>query len=173
MTEKPFTRIDLERAGAYGIVVRKWREGWMIADAGAPDSEEYLETGSIPAVLAEYEKQGFTVEMASAAKGRALRGKITRVDVILEGEFWHVRKYPYGWTAKTRPIEVKQFSQVEADAAIEWLRKNNWTLFEFPGGVRAFCGTPYPVRDRAAIVFLRRKFQAERKHFNYDLAFCF
>lgn len=174
MTDKPFTRIDMERAGAHDVIIRKWREGWKIDDAGVPNVEDYVTEGSIAAMLAEYEKAGWTVEMASAGKGRALRGKITRVDVMLDGETWRVRKYPYGWTAKTRPIETREFgTKEEAEVAIQWLRENNWTMFEFPGGARAFRGTPYPVRDRTAILSLRRKFQEERRNFSFDLAFCF
>ncbi len=104
--DKKITRIDMERIGASAVIVRKWYEGWHQNDAGSPDIEDFIESGSISYTLAEYEKQGYTVEMASQSKGRALRGKITRVDIILEGETWVMKKYPYGWTAKTRPIET-------------------------------------------------------------------
>ena len=171
--DKKITRIDMERIGASAVMVRKWYEGWHQNDAGAPDIEEFVESGSISYMLAEYEKQGYTVEMASQSKGRALRGKITRVDIILEGETWVMKKYPYGWTAKTRPIETKRFNHEEAQIAIQWLKDNRWVVLEWPGGARAWKGRPMPVRDRHAIQVMRRKFDEQKINFSYNLALYF
>lgn len=167
------TRIDLEACGARGVLVRKWYEGFDAYDAGPCDIEDYLDEASIPALLAGFEKEGFTVEMASRSKGRALRGKITRMDILLDGDVWRLKKFPHGWTARTRPIQEKTFSHDEAQVAIQWLKDNNWTIFEWPGGVRAFRGRPYPVRDRAAILSLRRKFDEQGVNKNWDLAYSF
>jgi len=166
-------RVDLERVGASSLIVRTWNEGYSAWDAGQADNEDFLDTGSIQDILAGYEKQGFVVWMASAGQGRALRGVTTRVDIILTGESWVMKKYPYGWSAKTPAIETKHFNQVEADAAIQWLKQNKWTVLEWPGGFRAFKGKPMPVRDKYAIMSLRRKYEQERINFNYDLAFYF
>ena len=166
-------RIDLERVGANGLIVRKWNEGYSAWDAGQADSEDFLDGGSIQDMLSDYEKQGFTVWMASARLGRALRGVTTRIDIILTGDAWVMEKFPFGWSAKTPAIEKKRFNQVEADAAVKWLKENKWTVLEWPGGFRAFKGKPMPVRDKYAIMSLRRKYDQERIHFNYDLALYF
>jgi len=171
--EKRIERIDLERVGATGIFVRKWYAGYNTDDAGAPDMEDYLQQGSIQFILAEYEKEGSTVEMASLGKGRALRGPIVRVDILFNGEKWILSKYPKGWTARTRPIESKIVTDVECEAAITWLKLKEWTLIQWEGGYRAFKGEAKPVRDRAAILALRRKFQEQHVNYRYDLALYF
>lgn len=170
---KSITRIDLERCGAYGVMVRSWQEGWRLDDAGAPNTEEYIMQGSIANMLADYEKQGFAVWMMNAGKGRALRGKITRVDVLLTDDTWTLKKFCFGWHASTPPIEKKAIDTQTAKDVIQWLKDNKWTLFEFPGGARAFLGKPYPVRNRSGILALRRRFEAEQKNYNWDLAYCF
>lgn len=170
---KRITRIDLERCGAYGVMIRQWYEGWNVEDAGAPHIEDYVMQGSISAMLAEYEKQGFAVSMATAGKGRALRGKITRVDVILNGETWTLKKFCYGWKASTPAIETKELDNETAQQVIQWLKDNNWNLFEFPCGARGFLGKPYPVHDRRTILSLRKKYEAQGIHHNWNLAFCF
>lgn len=167
------TRIDLERVGANSLIVRKWNEGYSAWDAGQPDEEDFLDGGSIQEMLSGYEKQGFTVWMATAGKGRALRGLTTRVDIILEVDQWVMRKYPLGWSAKTPAIETKRFNQVEADAAVQWLRENKWTVLEWPGGFRGFKGKPMPVRDKYAIMSLRRKADVNHQLMQWDLAFYF
>jgi len=175
MMDKRVTRVDLERVGATGILVRQWFGGWNQDDAGAPDIEDYIETGSIAPLLAQYEQAGFTVEMAHAGAGRALRGPVTRVDILHEevSGTWRIRKFPYGWTAKTRPIHEKHVTQAEVQAALQWLRDNKWNLREWPGGYRAFRGSPKPVRDRATILSMRRKATEQRSNMNWDFAFDF
>ena len=51
------TRIDSELTVQSSVMVRKWYAGYNIHDAGPANSEEFLENVSIPALLAEYEKQ--------------------------------------------------------------------------------------------------------------------
>ena len=51
MMDKRVTRVDLDRVGATGILVRQWFGGWNQDDAGAPDIEDYIETGSITPVV--------------------------------------------------------------------------------------------------------------------------
>ena len=170
---KQIARVDIERVGAQALIVQKWYEGYTAWDAGQPDIEDFLDTGSIQNILADLEAQGFTVWMASAGKGRALRGAATRVDIILEGDAWVMRKFPYGWSAKTPVIETKRFNQVQADAAIQWLREKRWTVLEWPGGFRAFKGKPMPVRDRFAIMSLRRKASENHENTMWDFAYYF
>ena len=170
--DKPTTRIDLERVGTTGIMVRKWFQGWQQDGSTPADSEEYID-GSIPALLAEYEKAGFVVWMAYGGVGRALRGSITRVDIIHDGQAWNMRKYCYGWSAKTPPIESKIVKDIECEAAVEWLKQNQWTLIQWEGGYRAFRGEAKPVRDRAGILALRRKFEEQHVNYRYDLAVYF
>ena len=170
MEQTPVHRIDLERAGTNGIMVRKWNQGWRNDGSTPADSEEYLE-GSIPALLAEYEKAGFVVWMASAGQGRALRGNITRVDIIHDGKAWMIKKWCYGWSAKTPAIESKPAEDLKAKAALAWLEANKWTVIECENGHRAFKGAPMPIRDRATIMQLRRK--AEAEHRDYTRDFCY
>lgn len=166
-------RVDIERVGASSLIVRTWNEGYSAWDAGQADNEDFLDSGSIQDILAKYEKQGFVVWMASAGQGRALRGATTRVDIILTGESWVMKKYPHGWSAKTPAIETKNFNQVEADAAVQWLKQNKWTVLEWPGGFRAFKGKPMPVRDKYAIMSLRRKANANHENKMWDFALYF
>jgi hypothetical protein len=170
MEQKPITRIDLERVGTSSIFVRTWTEGWK-NDGSTPASSEELIDGFIPALLSEYEKAGFVVWMASGSQGRALRGKITRVDILFDGTNWKINKYPYGWSAKTPPIESKVASEDMRAGALAWLQINQWTVMECENGHRAFKGTPYPVRDRATIQHLRRKAQEEHRNYTRDFAY--
>ena len=171
MDKRLITRIDLERVGSTGIIVRSWFQGWNRDDAGAPDSEDYIESGSIPALLAEYEKQGFCVWQASGSQGRALRGKITRVDVIEDGDMWRVRKFCFGWSAKTPPIEQKTLSNEQAESAIQWLKENNWTVYQYTDRCVAFLGKPQPIHDRGTILALRRKAESQRVNYGINFAF--
>lgn len=172
MDQKPIHRIDLERVGSTGILVSKWYSGWK-QDGSTPCDIEDLVEGSIPALLAEYEKAGFVVWMANGSQGRALRGAITRVDILNDGNAWNMRKYCYGWSAKTPPIESKVVDAKQLEAALEWFHLKEWAVLEWDGGYRAFKGDPMPVRDRAAIQALRRKFNDEHVHYSYNLALYF
>jgi len=168
------TRIDLERVGSTGIIVRSWFQGWRQPDAGTPDMEDYIESGSIPALLAEYERQGFTVEMAHASVGRALRGEITRIDFIHNDSDWIIKKFPFGWTAKTRPLlsETKP-ADFDMESALAWCESRGWTVYRWDGGARAWKGAPKPVRDRASILAMRRKALESHVHYTMDFAFYF
>lgn len=167
------TRIDLERLGSNMILIRQWREGWNRDDAGAPDREDVVENKTISTLLGEYEAQGFTVEMAHAGVGRALRGQITRIDVVLIDGAWKVRKYPFGWSARTRPIEEKTISEEQLPTIIHWFQEKGWTLREWPGGYRGFRGAPKPVRDRAGIQAMRRNAKQQQLNTRCDFAFDF
>lgn len=166
--EKNITRIDIERLGhqpTSPLTIRYWYEGWREGDAA--HYEEMIENGGrIESLLVEYEKQGFTCEMASNNQGRALRGKITRVDFLKIGPEYHIRKYPFGWSAKTRPIEDKVVAADEWNEAISWVKSNGWTVVVANGNARAFRGPAQPVHDTKTILRLRRQFP----HTQYDLA---
>ena len=170
MSDPTIHRIDLERAGTTGIFVRKWFAGWRHDGSTPCDVEDYV-TGSIPALLAEYERAGFVVWMASGAQGRALRGQITRVDLIQADNTWTMRKYPYGWSAKTPPIEKKTVVPEMKDAALLWFREKQWTIFEYQDRFTAFKGEPLPIHDKATIQHLRRKAQEQQVNFQVNFAF--
>lgn len=174
MEKRHVTRIDLERIGQSSVMVQKWFYGWQIHDAGAPDVEEFHENASIAKLLEGYEKDGFCVWMSSSQQGRALKGQITRIDVVQNGE-WEVKKYPYGWSAKTPPIEVKKMSEQEARSAIQWLKDNHWTVMEHPNwqGARAFRGKPMPVHDKFTIQSMRRKAMDKKENYTADFAYLF
>jgi hypothetical protein len=117
--------------------------------------------------------------MCDQTHGRALRGKITRIDFEIKPDRVHVKKYPFGWTAKTRPIKQYEITPEEYQADLKWLKDHGWSMREWPGGSRAFKGDPLPVRTGSTIAYMRR--QVER-HFasgqldprrQFDLAFDF
>lgn len=172
MSDTPITRIDIERVGATMLSVRQWYEGWI--EGQAPDIDE-ITSGRIEDLLDQYTKQGFACWMASNAKGRALRGKTTRIDFIRLDDGWHIRKYPYGWTAKTSPLSDETKPDTDIAQAIAWCKANGWTVREWPNGARAWKGEIKPIRDTNTIKYLRRQVNQTvgdiRRQF--DLAFDF
>jgi hypothetical protein len=177
METKPVTRIDLEQAGQGQVIIKKYFQGW--GKTSCFDMMEFEIGTSIPALLKKYEDEGFTVEMASPALGRALRGRTTRVDIIQEGDSWVISKFPFGWTAKTRPISKKTVTEQDAQEAVRWLNEHGWTVYSWDGGYRAWKGTPMPVRDSRETRYLRNKSDSEMSngehnpYFHYDLLFYF
>lgn len=163
MDERPITRIDIERIGARLLNIRQWYSGWRDDGSSPPDIDEIVEGQTIPGLLASYEKQGYTCEMCDSTHGRALRGTITRIDIIRMPDGWHSRKYPFGWTAKTRPLSDDIKSEAEIRQILEWCEAKKWTVRRWPGGARAFRGDPKPVRDRAAILAMRRRANEEMR----------
>lgn len=169
------TRIDLEQNGPLGVILKFWEKGWQPGDA--PLAADYAEGATLYAILPQLEKAGFTCEMAERTLGRALRGEITRIDFAQTATGWKVSKYPFGWTAKTRPLTCEEKPAFDLDAALAWCSANGWHIRRWPGGARAFKGSPQPVRDQAAILRLRR--QTEDAFFRgkpdgrsaYDFAF--
>lgn len=171
---KDTTRIDIETAGA-GAFVYLWDGKW---EQGSESHKSYyIETRNIPTVLKEAEDAGFTCEMCDASHGRALRGEVTRADILQEGDQWVYRTFPRGWTAKTRPLKNKLISADEAAKIIAWCKEHSWKVREFPGGVRAWKYEVMPVRDSSTIRYLRRQIDEairrghsdERR--NFDLAY--
>ncbi len=179
-----FTRIDLEQNGRYGVIVKSWEKGWQEGDP--PAKTEYLENTTVFQVLSQIDKDGsYTVEMCDENTGRALCGEITRIDFSQEGEKWTVKKFPYGWTAKTRPLSIESKpADFDLEAAFAWLQEHGWTTRRYPGGARAWKGQILPVRDDNAIRRMRgqtnRAFWAGQigdgeagSRRNYDFAFDF
>ena len=173
--KKHIARVDLESEGEW-VRISQWFEGWKLGDQPA---EQNSEKSNIYQILASYEDQGFTVEMCDSNHGRALRGEITRIDFQKTAGRWTVKKYPYGWTATTRPIS-EETKPAEWDAekeAFSWLEKNHWIVRTWPCGARAFKGEPMPIRDRLSIVRMRNRLEKEFQQGrfdnlkNYDLAF--
>jgi hypothetical protein len=159
MDETKIARIDIERLGhqpTSPLIVRYWYEGWR--DGEVADGEEmYNDGGRIESLLFKYEKLGFTCHMMDGNHGRALRGKIVRVDFVKLGDALHIQKYPYGWTANTRPIEDKVVSLAERESAISWCESRGWTVRRWPDGARAFKGPAMPVRDARTIRSMRNR----------------
>jgi hypothetical protein len=159
--DKKIARIDLEKIGANLIEVRQWYAGWRDDGSTPADIDEVVEGQTIPGLLAGYEKQGYTCEMCDKAHGRALRGAITRVDIVRLPDGWHYRKFPFGWSAKTRPLSDEIKTEAEIHEILEWCELKRWTVRRWPDGARAFRGEPKPVRDRAAILSMRRRASQE------------
>ena len=73
--------------------------------------------------------------------------------------------------------------------ALDWCKANHYTIYEWPGGARAFRGyTPWPIRSRKAMQRLRDRMEAEANAamrsdpgtwheaeslLSFDLAYCF
>jgi hypothetical protein len=171
MDKQTLARIDLERLGQTSIIRRGWFPGYDPRDAGPANVEDVLDSGSIPQMLALYEKRGYVVWMATGSQGRALAGETTRVDIVLSGDTSEIRKYCYGWSAKTPPKEKKITTEEEARAAIQWLRDNKWTLMEYADRCSAFKGRAVPIHDKPTILTMRRKALENRVNFSIDFAF--
>jgi hypothetical protein len=168
MQQKPIERIDIERVGANSLMVRKWFAGYDLHDAGSADVEDFVHNASLDRTLADYEKQGFAVWISRRGMGHAIKGPITRVDILLDDTTWTVKKYPRGWKAETKPISTSTLkTEGEVKGALQWLKENNWTVIEWEGNYRAFKGKMLPVHDAHTIRQLRRKNPNAR----YNLAF--
>jgi len=167
-TPKPITRVDLEAVGEGITRVSCWREGW--ADGSAPDVSETVE-GAIIRLLMPYEDAGFTCEMMDQFHGRALRGKTTRVDLELILGKWHYRKYPYGWTAKTRAISDVVKTEEQVAEIVAWCESNGWTVFKRDGQIRAWRGDAKPIHDKRTIMAMRRRANNDRRDFFTDFAY--
>lgn len=159
--DKKITRIDLEAITDYQTRAKMWPEGW---NEGDMPSGNIVWDGDIVQLLLELEDMGFTCEMASKELGRALRGKTTRVDLLKKADGWHYLKFPYGWTAKTRPISDEIRTEEEVNEILAWCKAHDWQVYEWTGipgtgflsGARAFKGQPMPVRDAISIKSMRR-----------------
>lgn len=135
---------------------------------GPEDSEDdtfYFEDGSIFQLCKALDDMGFVIHMdRDGQRARALRGKPTRIDILKIGQRWVVNKYPYGWTASTRPIESEtKPAEFDVGQAVEWLQAHNWTVLSWDHpqagqGYRAFKSKPEPVRDGAGIMAMRRRY---------------
>ena len=158
MNERKITRVDLEKAGT-DIVVKKWYEGW--SEGSPADITSNEPRAFLVSILMKLEKEGFTVEMADSEHGRALRGTITRVDIVSLPDGFHYRKFPFGWTARTRPMSDERKTEEEVAEIIGWCKQKGWNVREWPGGYRAFKGAPMPVRDKASILTMRRKVEQD------------
>jgi hypothetical protein len=155
MNTQKVTRIDLETAGER-VLVAQWYEGWVPT---SPCDLYDQQAGPITSLLQQYERQGHTVWMCDERTGRALCGEITRIDFIkLGGNTWQVRKYPYGWTARTHPIGVDEKpADFDLEAALVWCEQHHWQIRRWPDGARAWKGELLPVRDASAIRAMRRQ----------------
>ena len=171
---KEITRIDLEAVGE-DVMVSMWKDKWQ--EGSAPFIMEYLSKHTIIRLMMQAEDAGFSCEMCDKEHGRALRGEITRADLIQVSGKWKYSKYPRGWTAKTRPLVEREVSDEEAASILNWCKDNHWQVREFPGGARAWKYEVQPVRDSSTIQRMRRQVVA---HFDrgeidnrrqFDLAF--
>ena len=157
MTEpvKNITRIDLEQDGEHGVLVKEWYEGWQEGDK--ENAFRYEAGAVIHRLLMSIEDQGYTCEMCDHYHGRALRGQITRIDFELKAaDQIIVKKYPYGWTAKTKPLQQYTCDVKASGNPVQWCKDHGWTVREWPGGARAFRGEPLPVRTGSTIAYMRR-----------------
>jgi hypothetical protein len=169
------TRIDLERQGDH-ILVEYFDRGWQ-QGISSPTIYSFAVDTLISKLLFEYQQAGFTVWMADELHGRALRGNITRIDFIQHNGEKHVKKFPYGWTAKTPALSDKVISDAESDQAINWCAEHGWTVYRWPGGARAWNGPVMPIRDASDIRHMRRIINNNRmsghadERINFNLAF--
>lgn len=169
---KDIARIDIEKIGHTTIFVRVWKEGFDPYDAGAPDFEEMLDGGAntTAQIFSIIEAQGFSITMSGSQKGRALRGEVTRVDFVLEVNGWHIKKYPHGWKATTKPMSDVIKSEDEIKQAIAWCRAHGWIVRENKGYSRAWKNKIMPVHTAEQMRSLRAKATPEQRFadFAYD-----
>ncbi len=160
MSEKTYTRIDIEETQPGYLRVKKWSQGWQEGAHQSPDVDQVIR-GSLFYTLTDLEKQGYTVAMRDRTHGQALSGEITRVDVICLPDGWRVREYPLGWEPKTRPSKERLVDASAAESLLASYEAAGWTVRRWQGGGRAFKGQPQPVRDRYAIMDMRRRAESE------------
>jgi hypothetical protein len=165
------TRIEVEKNNN-GVLIMYWQVGWKPGD---PPTQKEWSAERMFDCLARLETEGFTVDMPSMDVGRALKGEITRIDFFDNGEGeWLVKKFPYGWTARTRAIEQKYHKDFDIQAAIKWCEDHGWSVRQWQAldgirpGYRAFKYQQEPIRDSASIQSMRRRFE----HAQVDFAFC-
>lgn len=163
-------RIDLEKSGQSILFIRLWKKGYNTDDAGAPDKEDLLEGAlSLNDILAYIENQGFSVTVTGAS-ARCLRGPVTRIDFVKQADGWHLKKFPAGWRATTRPMSDVIKTEDEIKQAIQWCKQNGWTVRENQGFSRAWKGAPKPVRTAEATRRMRAKATPDQRFadFAYD-----
>jgi len=169
---KDIARIDLERTGNSVLFIRVWKKGYNPDDAGAPAFEEMLDGGivSTSQICADIEAQGFSITMSGSQKARALRGEVTRVDFVKEVNGWHIKKYPQGWRATTRPMSDVIKAEDEIKQAIIWCRENGWIVRENKGYSRAWKNKLMPVHTTEEMRRLRANATPEQRFcdFAYD-----
>ncbi len=169
---KDIARIDIEKVGFTTIFVRVWKRGYNAEDAGAPDIEDMLDggTSTVPQLCAVVEAHGFSITMSGANKARALRGEVTRVDFVRQVDGWHIKKYPHGWKATTRPMSDVIKSEDEIRQAIAWCREHGWIVRENKGYSRAWKRKLMPVHTAEEMRRLREKATSEQRSadFAYD-----
>ena len=169
-------KIDFDFTGE-GLNVSIWFKGWKEGQPAAV--HDFIPDGSLFAAMKQCDDAGFTVTMFNQSQGRALRGQTTRIDILEVAGRWVCRKYPKGWTARTKPLVEKDMTQQAALSAIEWCKEKNWSVREFPGGARAWRGEPIPVRTASEIRQMAKSRQenirsgAGDKRFHFDLALDF
>ena len=160
--EPDCTRIDLERQ-AENVMISKWFGKWR--EGSSSTVMEYAPNTRLESLLDECKRAGFTVWMDGSFHGRALRGEITRVDVLLDNHRWVGSKWPYGWSPKTQPIVCKELTECEAQNAIQWLKDHGWTVHDYHNGARAQLGEFKPVMDGASTAHLRRRIEKNFRNY--------
>ncbi len=169
---KDIARIDIDRAGLTTIFVRVWKKGFNANDAGYPDFEDMLDGGaeSMSQLCATVESQGFSITMNGKSFARALRGEVTRVDFAKQVDGWHIKKYPHGWRASTRPMSDEIKTEDEIKEAIRWCREHGWIVRERNGYSRAWRDKLMPVHTAEEMRILRLKATPEQRFadFAYD-----
>lgn len=168
---KNIARVDIERTGETVVFARLWKQGFNVDDAGAPAIEEMFDgkTESFAQICAALELQKFSVTAYSATRAQALRGPVTRVDFINQFDGWHIKKYPSGWKADTRPMSDVIKTEEEINSAIAWCESNGWTVRKTKTSVRAFKGVIKPVHDASTIKAMRSRATPDQRF--YDFAF--
>lgn len=162
-------RIDVDNSIKTLLFIRLWKKGFNTDDAGAPDKEDLLEGITLHDVLDFIEKQGFSITVTGAS-ARCLRGPVTRIDFVKQFDGWHIKKYPEGWRAATRPMSDALKAEDQIKQAVQWCKDNGWTVRENPGFTRAWKGAPKPVRTAEAIKHMRAHATSEQRFadFAYD-----
>lgn len=170
------TRVDITRQHN-GLSVQTWKQGW---DHDTPAFEQVIVKERIETILMRCEDVGFTCDMIDGDHGRALRGETTRIDLIREAEGKYTfSKYPYGWTARTKPVSRRSVDSVEYQTIIRWCKEKGWIVREFPNGARGWKDKLIPIRDANTIRRMRRTVERdlqisqgkEQGLHSFDLAF--
>jgi hypothetical protein len=174
--DQKITRIDIEQISDDYLNLDCWYKGWREGQWQKPDECRIIEGRRLLELLNELSHNGYALTKLNDSKHwRALKGEIVRLDFIDTIEGWKVRKYPLGWTAKTQPLsEENKGKDFDIAAALDWLRKNHWTVMQWNGGARAWRYKIHPVRNAEEIRELRRRVNADKTiNSQADLAYVY
>lgn len=90
--------------------------------------------------------------------------RINRIDIVCSPAGVMFRMYPEGWREGQPLADVREENAgYDLQAFVERLRVRGWSVRTWPGGARAFLGTPWPIRTTGQIQRMRDRLEIEAR----------